>query len=105
MDGVRRVGKAGGYVEHVARPKDYVEQRRRQLVEPQRIVRLAPCQRVGVRLRVRRRRCVYSPTLGTATLQDEDVLLVRVRRRRGGAPLGGHVQVEAVGQPEGVERR
>ena len=94
------------HVEHLPRPQHAVDERRRaQLVELEAVVRLAAGERVGGGLVGRRRRPVHAPALGAAGLQHEDVLLVRVRRRGGGRAACRHVQVEAVGHAERVERR
>ena len=50
-------------------------------------------------------RLVFRVRVSGSLLQHEDVLLVGVRRGGGAHPRGGQVEVEAVGQPEGVESR
>ena len=100
----RRVGRARGDVEHVARVQDVVEDDG-QGVLVQRVAALAARKGVRVRRGVDGRRFVDDPALAPGALHDEDLLAVRVRRRRRLEAAPGAVDVDAHGQLEGVERR
>lgn len=60
------------------------------------------CSRRTIGLGCRSWRLEDSPALRAAALQYEDILLIRVWRRRRGRPFRSHVKVQAVGQLERV---